>query len=150
MENFRKVLKKRLSLMVSFNVVAAAFIGLIGAYGNMTAISNDNIAEMIHGFQVGIFLGLQIVMLLYISKYRNALRDEEKLKRLYIEEHDERTKLIKEKIGGVGFNFTLGAIGTATIVSGFLSEVVFLTLLGVLLFTVFVKGFLKLYYRNKL
>lgn len=149
MENFRKVLKKRLSLMVVFNALAAVFIALTAVYGNMTTASNENVADMIHGFQIGIFIGLELIMLVYITKYRKALKDEDKFKRVYIEENDERTKLIQDKIGGVGFNFALGAIATATVISGFFHQLVFLTLLGVLIFVVLVKGFLKLYYRNK-
>lgn len=149
MENFRNVLKKRVSFGIGFNVLAVIFIVLTGAYGNMTSNINDNMTDMIHGFQVGIFLGLQIVMLKYICKYRKALKTEDELKKLYIEENDERTKLIEDKIGGVGFNFILGVIATATVISGFFHQLVFITLLGVLFFIVLVKGILKIYYRNK-
>lgn len=149
MENFRIVLKKRLSLMVTFNVVIAVFIALTGAYVNLISTGSEHITDMIHGFQIGIFIGLQLIMLVYISKYRNALKFESKLKKLYIEEKDERTKLINDKIGGVGSNFTLGVIATATVMSGFFHQLVFITLLGVLSFIVIVKGILKVYYRNK-
>ncbi|MGB7605715.1 MAG: hypothetical protein WBL93_09585, partial [Lutisporaceae bacterium] len=99
--------------------------------------------------QVGIFIGIQIMMLITIAKYERALKDENKLEKLYIEEHDERRKLIQDKIGGIGFNFAIGAIATATVMSGFFHQLVFLTLLWVLILMVFVKGFLKIYYKNK-
>lgn len=115
----------------------------------MTAVGSENIGDFISGFQVGIFIGLQIAVLTYIAKYRKALKDELQLKKLYVEENDERTKLINDKIGGVGFNFTLGVIATATVISGFFHQIIFITLLVVLSFIVLEKGFLKLYYRNK-
>lgn len=149
MENFKNVLKKRLTLMGCFNGLIVVFIVLTSIYSNMLTNGSEHIADMIHGFQVGIFIGLQIVLVMYIAKYIKALKNEDELKKLYIEEHDERTKLIKDKIGGVGFDFSLDAIATATIMAGFFHQMVFVTLLGVLIFMLLVKGFLKVYYRNK-
>jgi hypothetical protein len=149
MEKYKKLLKKKLILMATFNGLAVVFIVLTGSMGNITSGVNENIADLIHGVQVGSFIGLQIIMFTYITKYINALRNEDKLKKLFIKEHDERTKLIKDKIGGVGFNFCLGVIAATTIMSGFLNQMVFVTLLSVLIFMSAVKGFLKIYYKNK-
>lgn len=149
MEKFKSVLKKRISIMLVFNVVAIIFIALTGLFSHMSVGGDEDINDMIHGFQVGIFIGLQMVILIYVTKYRNALKNEDELKKLYIEENDERVKLIKDKIGGVGLNFTLGIIATATVTSGFFNQIVFITLLGVLFFSVIVKGSLKIYYRRK-
>lgn len=149
MERFKNVLKKRIALMALFNVLAIGFIALTGIYENMTAKGSENIADMIHGFQVGIFVCLQLMICVYILKYQRALINEAELNKLYIVENDERTKFIKDKIGGVGFNFCLGLIATATVISGFFHQIVFITLLGVLIFIVLVKGFLKIYYKVK-
>lgn len=80
MENFKNVLRKRVSLMGAFNALAIAFIGLIGVYSNKGIFGSENVTEMIHGFQAGIFIGLQIVMVKFIAKYQKALKDEDKLK----------------------------------------------------------------------
>lgn len=149
MESFKKVLQKRLALMVTFNVLSAGFILLTGALGNMAASGSESLTGMIQGFQIGIFVGLQIMVLVYISKYVKALKKEDVLRKLYVEENDERRRLIQDKIGGAGFNFVLGVIATATVISGFYHQIVFATLLGVLIFIVHVKAVLKIYYRNK-
>lgn len=149
MEQYKKVVKKKLELMAGSCGFAAFVIALIGASGNIIVRTSEPISDMINGVQVGIFIGLELSMLYFIAKYRKALKTEDELKKLYIEEHDERTKLIRNKIGGVGFNFSLGAIATATIMAGFLNQMVFITLLGVLCFMAIVKGCLKVYYRNK-
>ena len=149
MEKFKDVIKKRLILMIVFNGLAIVFVVLTGAYGNMIAGGSENLVDLIRGFQAGVFVSLQIMMLIPIVKYTKALKNESNLKKLYIEENDERRKLIQDKIGGVGFNFTLGAIATFTVLAGFYHQIVFITLLGVLIFMAFVKGFLKIYYRNK-
>jgi hypothetical protein len=149
MEKFRRILNRRLALMISFNGLVIAFIVLTIMYGRMAADGSENLADMIRGFQVGIFLGLQLAILVMAVKYMRALKNDIELKKLYVEENDERTKLIQDKIGGTGFNFIIGSIAAATVIAGFLSQIVFITLLGVLLFIVLVKGSLKLYYRNK-
>lgn len=149
MEQYRKILNKKLTLMTIFTVFTATFIILTGAFFNMTANINEDISDMIPGFQVGVFIGFQITMLIYIAKYRKALKTEDELNKMYIKEHDERTKHIKDKIGGVGLNFSLVAITIATIIAGFFNQIIFFTLLCVLSYISLLKGFLKLYYRNK-
>lgn len=149
MDEFKGIIKKRLAFMGGLNVFAIAFIVLSSRYKSITASGNENIADMIRGFQVGIFIGPQMMMLLAISKYTKALKNDNVLRKLYIAEKDERSRLIKDKIGGVGFNFALGVIVTATVIAGFFHQLVFLTLLVVVSFMSLVKGTLKLYYRTK-
>lgn len=149
MEKFKVSLKKRLALMMMLNGAAVIFMVLTGIYGNMIASTNADTADMIHGFQAGIFAGMQFLMIKFITKYRKALNNEDELRKIYIEEKDERTKLIKDKIGGVGFNFSLGIIATASVISGFFNQIVFITLSATLIFMALIKGFLKVYYKNK-
>jgi len=130
MEKFKNVLSKRIVVMNTFNLLAVSFIALSNIYRSTIYTKNVDIADM-------------------IFRYRKALRSETELKKLYIEEMDERRKLIKDKIGGTGLNICLGGIATATIISGFFNEVVFLSLMGALIFMASVKGILKVYYRNK-
>ncbi len=149
MEKFKNVLNKRIVVMNTFNLLAVSFIALSNIYRATIYTKNVDIADMIHGFQVGIFIGLEFMMVMFVFRYRKALRSETELKKLYIEEMDERRKLIKDKIGGTGLNICLGGIATATIISGFFNEIVFLSLMGALIFMALVKGILKVYYRNK-
>jgi hypothetical protein len=149
MEKFKDVLKKRMALVGGLNGLALVFISLSGVYGFMAADGSKDISDMIRGFQVGIFIALQIMVIVYFGMYYKALQSDEALKKLYIEENDERTKYIQDKIGGTGFNLIIGAMGTATVIAGFFNQTVFLTLLGALIFIVLIKGFLKLYYRFK-
>ncbi len=146
---FKDTLKKRITYLNSFNCLALFFIVFTGYFGNMSAGGSKELASMIHGFQVGIFIGFEIIFVFYIGKYRRAIKSEALLNRLYIEENDERSRLIQDKIGGTGFNFVMAGVGTATIVAGFINQIVFFTLLAVLLFVVLVKGSLKIYYRKK-
>lgn len=148
MEKFRGVLKKRVSTGIALNGLAIVTIALMALYARKVSVPNDDIADAIHGFQVGVVLGLQLVAGVFMAKYSKALKDDNELKKLYIEENDEREKLISYKTGKVGFCVILGGIGMATVISGFFNTVVFITLLAVLVFTVIVEGVLYMYYKR--
>jgi hypothetical protein len=153
MEKFKNVLKRRITFMGVFNGLAIAFIVLTAYISSMKSHNakgvDDFMHGMINGFQMGVFVGVQMLVVIYIMKYRKALKSEDELKKLYIKENDEREKVIRDKIGGVGLNFSLAVIATATVVSGFFNQTVFITLLAVLLVTVTIKAALKLYYKSK-
>ncbi|MBU3213669.1 hypothetical protein LL033_12780 [Clostridium estertheticum] len=149
MVEYKKLLSKNLKFMRTFACLAAVFIALTGTFVSMTTGINEDISDLIPGSQIGIFIGLQIAMLIYIRKYSKALKTEDGLKTLYIEEHDERTKLIYDKTGVSGFRLSLAVITIATIIAGFFNQIIFLTLLAVLFFMLMVSIFLNLYYKNK-
>ena len=101
------------------------------------------------GFNMGAFAGVNYSGLLFV-KYFVAMKKEDNLKKLYIEENDERSKLILEKTGAFGMLvFTiLCAIGA--IVAGFFDETVFYTLLCVTALSAIIRGACKIYYHTKL
>lgn len=149
MIEFKTTIKKRISLLSIFSVLSIVFIAVVGIWGYNQIDTNGHINDAMHGFQAGLFTGFLVMMLAQITKYRKALKDDEKLKLLYIEENDERKKLIRDKIGGVGYDFALGALVIALVAAGFFSEIIFITLGSVLLFMSLLKGFLKVYYNKK-
>ncbi len=140
MEKFKTTLRRRISIIALYNVTTL----IISTYGY-----TKNISDFMKGFQTGIFLGIQFLLIVIMFKYVKALRDEEKLKILYIAENDERRKFINSQIGGIGINIALSGLAVATIISGFYNTIIFLTLFGSLIFLVLVKGCLKLYYNIK-
>jgi len=144
MDKFRSVLKRRLALAGVYSAAVLLLIGIGAAAGRAYAV-----ADFIVGFNSGLCIGIQAVMIYHMARYQAALKDPEKLKSLYIEEHDERNRFIEAQIGGAGINVILGGLALGTVVSGFLNETVFFALLGALLFSVSVKGALKLYFYKK-
>ncbi|MFA9380973.1 MAG: hypothetical protein ACERKO_07930 [Acetanaerobacterium sp.] len=144
MDDFRRILKRRLALARIYNGMVVLLLGIGYIMGRENAAPDTAI-----GFASGFFIGIQFVMIYFMRKYHFALKDDEKLKSIYITENDERSKFIESQIGGTGVNVILGGIVLGTIVAGFLNETVFFTMLFTLLFSVLVKGMLKMYYNRK-
>jgi len=108
-----------------------------------------NVSDFSRGVQLGIFVGIALVTLYYIGKLKNTLKNEDKLKKLYIEENDERRRLIQDKTGKTTTLIVLFSIPIAIVVAGFYSIVVLITLLVTLLFLILTTAFVKNYYNNK-
>ena len=140
---FKAKLQKRNRWAAAYNFFVVLIIVFNRTLGNRLAIS-----DMAHGFTVGFFVGIQLLVVIGMFKIQSALRDEAKLKALYIKETDERTLAIEEKIGGVGINLIIAGLGLSTVVSIYLNQTVFVTILGALAFSVLVKFSLKIYYRR--
>ncbi len=151
MDRFKSTLRTRLYAIAVFDAVALILYAMGFMYSDRIGApgASDFMRSMVTGFQIGALAGIQIMLIPVIVRYSKALRDEAALKRLHIDETDERKRFIKMRIGGVGLNIALGGLAVAVIVAGYVNEVAFLTLLGATTFVAFTKGALKLYYHNK-
>ncbi len=147
MEKFRKVIQIRLvgaciyDVLLITLVVILQFTSFGAKEGSMQALGQS--------FGMGAGTGILLVTLYFVRKYAIVLRNEDKLKALYIEEKDERKSFIYAKIGGSSMNFIIMSATLSTIVAGYLNETVFVTLIAVTLFISLVRGFLKIYYNKK-
>ncbi len=142
---FRSKLKMRLRWAGLYNLFVVLIIFVNRYIGNHYSLSDSA-----SGFTTGVFIGIELLVVIGIFKIQSALNDEAKLKMLYIKEHDERTLAINEKIGGLGINLIIAGLGLATVITIYIDQTVFFTILCVLQFTVLVKGSLKLYFHKTL
>jgi hypothetical protein len=140
METYKQTLRNRAIFAILYCV---AVLGLL-----ITAVVLK-IHDTAVIFTLGFGCGILAVVLRFLTKSLSALKDEEKLKDLYIAENDERQKFINAKIGGVGFNVSIMFLSLGMLVSNFFNRTIFLTLLAVVIFMVLVKLILKLYYNQK-
>jgi hypothetical protein len=147
MERFKSTLKKRLLLMAAYNV---ALIGLLCLAALRPAAGGEELRSFVAGFITGLFAVAQATLILTAVRYRAAIRDEQKLKLLYIREHDERLLSIEGKIGDAAMQLILYGQLAAAIAAAYFDQVVFFTLLGSLLFSAAVKIALKVYYTKKI
>lgn len=145
MNNYRTVLKQRIFWLIALDVLAILFI-IASGYYTKTITSIDG---FIRGTQIGIFSALQAFVLYNLVKSYGAIKDDGKLRVLYIAEKDERAMFIRDSIGGGGFTFSIAGIAVATVVAGCFDEKVYFTLLAVSFFMVLVKAALKVYYNTK-
>ena len=148
MENFKKQLVSRQVLLTAGLLFAAAALIFTGRFEKET-VAPEHLRGFIDGFQVGIAAGLFAVLLIFAVKHFVAIRNPDRMKKLYIAETDERRLFIKQRTGDIGMNIISYGLVVGTAVAGNLNDTVFLTLLGGSVFVTAVRGFLKIYYNIK-
>ena len=148
MEQFKKKLRVRIAANIISGIVilACVIIGAVITIGpDTTEFSSFHL-----GFQVGLTAAVELFMILGTVKYLRVLRSEEKLKKLYYEENDERTRAISEKTGGSVLYVCTIILLAAGIIAGYFNSVVFFTLLSCAAFLLVTRGGLSFYYSKKL
>lgn len=149
MENYKKLLHKRIIIMGVF-IVFVAMLQISRQIGLLDYISNSQFGKVaIMEFQNGLMVGLELLFVLMIFRYQGALKDDAKLKKLYNYENDERRKLIKEKCGGNVIIISSLIIIFFGIISGYFNEIIFFSLIGCAIFQLVFCFGLKLYYLKK-
>lgn len=149
MERYGEKIKKRIWLHALLAVAALA----IAAVGVVRVVRGDLegfLPAYIQGMLVGMFAAFFGGLVLQIVRYIRALHSADKLRALYIDENDERTRLIDEKTGGMGMNLLIAALVLGVLLSSYLNLTVAATLAGVLLFAAMLRFGLWLYYTCKL
>ncbi|SED13417.1 hypothetical protein [Paenibacillus sp. GP183] len=146
MTEFRTVVTRRLRWLNGVNGVFSLIVILTAL--NRYEVESDA-GDLVHGLQFGIFIGMQIMILLVGKKLRTALRNESLLKTLYIEEHDERKKLVMQKANSLSLYVTLFSISLTAIVFGFFNVTISITLFAALIVILLTRIFTKQYYNRK-
>ena len=90
-------------------------------------------AVLIAAFGTGVCASIITLMIVNVSRYSTALKNDEKLKKLYILETDERERLIYEKSNSSSFRAVIILLGLAAIIIAI----------------AFVQAAFKFYYRRK-
>ncbi|OWR28704.1 hypothetical protein CDO73_17555 [Saccharibacillus sp. O23] len=101
------------------------------------------------GFHQGIFFGLELVILGFLVQNIRGSRSDAALKKMHIEENDERFSLIIQKTASMTALAMFAALGVATVIAGFLDAAVFFALLGALLFMVILFYVLWIYFAKR-
>lgn len=151
MEKFRNQLIKRRSekiALLAAIVCIFAGSGVIHRVFNI-ALSTGHLQAFSIGFSVGILIAALGFLVKEIIECEKALKSENKLRKLYIKETDERVKLIREKIGGKGLDLLFFVIVLAAAISSFWNTMVSITLIAVTGCIAIIKLALKAYYWKK-
>ena len=103
-----------------------------------------------YSFQRGFSAAGILVLVIWMIKYRAALKDEAKLRLLYNQENDERMSAIRAKAGIPMVLILSLALVLSGMVIGYWNETIFVVLVGVALFQLLVSLGVKLYYKIKM
>ena len=150
MENFKKKLQFQLRILLAKLVFACSALVASYRFAEIKEISLPASAQdFVSGFQYGIIMGFLGILFFYIIRNLIAIRNPDRLKKLYISETDERKQFIRLNSGAEGIVFIIYGLAVGTAVSGNINAMVFFTLLGACFFAISVRVVLRLYYKNK-
>ena len=141
MEEFRNKIRKKTGVYILLSVISLTGVVLLTVFGKNN-----------YGFNAtsGFFGGLLGVSLVNIIQSKKALKDEKRLKELYIRKNDERNIRIERETSATMFNVVLIGLSTATIVSNFFSTTISSTLSVCLAFILVVYAAVSVYYNKKI
>ena len=151
MSEYRNIIKRRMVVLIVCAACALVFIGSAGVYGYLRSIgSEEHMRDFSTGMYSGLFFAMAAVMIVRVVRMWKVLKDEAKLKAMYVREHDERFLMIQSKTGGWALQFVMGVVlfaGMGLLFAG--QEVVGFTLLMVASFIAFTRAGLWFYYNRK-
>ncbi len=155
MENYREKLKTGNFILAAASFVLALFCmftagGEAGLVPFLTPSAGDNHWQsMWRGFCCGASFGILAMMLFILIRNLLALRNDEKLKKLYVKEHDERAIQIWTSARAASLQAFLLLGLVATVIAGYFSITVSLTLLACVFSTALISLAFKIYYSQK-
>ena len=141
MEKFREKIKKRfwistfVSLFVPFVLIALQII---------TKKDVDYASGMIYGAVSGAL----VTAVFNIARMYSALHNEEKLKKMYIEETDERNIMLNKETGNTALIISLVCISFASVIASFFNIGISIALAAAACFTTMVTVVVKIYYNK--
>ena len=156
MELFREKLKVQnlaiamcCFILAIFSFLAAA--GQAGIIGFMQpSTDNSHWQSMWRGIVTGMSTGIMIVMIAFLIRNILALKDEKKLKKLYVETNDEREIQIWTAARSTAMQIFLMVGVVAAIVAGYFSMTISITIIACMFLQSITGFFCMLYYRVKL
>jgi glucose uptake protein GlcU len=122
--NYKKVIKKRIALLSVLVLFAAGFC-VFSVFFTDTALQNSDV----FGFQMGAMTAIGILGAVNVIRCRRLLKDEAKLQLAYNKENDERNKAIKGKAGMPILTVTSVAMVITGVIAGYFNITVFYTLI---------------------
>ena len=156
MEHYKEKLKIQNLVMGICCLVLAAFAVLaigseLGWFSVLKPVTGDDHWHSTwYGYCTGASCGLAAVMLFGVIRNIRAMKDEKKLKKLYVKEHDERNIQIQILARNTAMQIMLLAGLAATVISGYFSMTISVTILACTFFSSGISLFLVGYYSKKL
>lgn len=111
-EAYRRTIRRRMRVMTALSLLYAAAMIAVHVLGKSPmGYAGD--------FSLGLSVGVVLCCLVRMPRYAQVLRDEQALRRMWNQEHDERMRAIKAKAGVPMLLYTSGAmIAIALLICG--------------------------------
>ena len=146
LQNYRKEVARRISLLVVFCITALLAIVLGAVFLKDISPSKADTTDYVLGF----FTGIELVCLFYMGCLIRAYRDEKYLKEMYTKETDEREILIRMKSGKDIVPILSFVIAVIACVMSYINFEVFIALTAVAIAQIIITVILKIYWSKKL
>lgn len=150
MENYQKKLKNQNRLYAA-GALALIAVQILAYTGVISPLEGGGHFDAFwNGFIAGASAGVTVMFIVGIIINIRALRNDERLRKLYIKEHDERKLAIARSAQSTGANIFMLAMIPALIIAGYFSVTVFFTALACLMALCLTVVACKIYYAKKL
>lgn len=146
LQNYRKEIARRISLLVVFCVIALLAIVLGTDFLKDISLETTDRTDYVLGF----FTGIELVCVFYMGCLIRAYRDEKYLKEMYTKETDEREILIRMKSGKDIVPILSLVIAVIACVMSYVNYEVFIALTAVSIAQIIITLILKIYWSKKL
>lgn len=143
MKAYRKTIKNRINLFSLLILIAAA----LGVYDTFFASKQIKASPMFN-FQLGLTAALALTALVGIFRNKRVLDDEQKLKKQYYKENDERIKAIKAKAGLPAVWVYSALMIVAGMIVGYFNELIFITLIAAAVVQLLLASVIQLIYQK--
>ena len=143
MENFRKKVERRFKLdtLVCLCSLALYF---------MLVFLTNGASDIAQAVSMGVFVGMESFAVYSLTRTFAALRNEKKLKEMYINETDERNIAINKETSQKSSAISMMGTAMAAVAAGFFDEKICFSLVAVLLFSALATVIVNVYYKRKM
>ena len=136
MEQYKESLKLQNKLLLAGSLILVVFVifatgSELGLFHILKPVAGDSHWQSSwNGFITGASCGVLALLLVKLIQNRQALKDEKKLKKLYVKTYDERTIQILTLARNTAMQILLMAGLVATVIAGYFSVTVSITILA--------------------
>lgn len=155
MEQYKEKLKMQNRIIVIGIVILMSFftLALLGEFGILPAFSptagDTHWQSMWRGFLSGATFGLTALLLVGLIRNLRAMKDDRKLKQLYVKEHDERSIKIWNSARSAAMQTFLILGMVAGIAAGYFSTTVCITIICCITVNSLIGMFFAFYFSKK-
>lgn len=147
MEFFRDKLKKRIRWILLFSICFG--LAILTALVIKWKIGINSKKGLPVEVLISSLIAVSVTAVFRIRNYQKALKTEESLRKLHINETDERHRMIVFKTSQTCFNSLIIMLGAAGIIIPFFSWIIFYTVASILIVTLIIYFIVFYYYSKK-